>query len=122
MTPTGLATVLLAGVLALAVGGCGTLKIIIGERTAPEVLESSLIVGVSTEEDVVRLLGKQPSGKGRSLLPIGAVQRPMDMWAYEYSEAEVDIPMVKDVRSTYLFVYFDQGRYQGYMWFSSLPQ
>ena len=46
----------------------------------------------------------------------------MDMWTYEYSQAYVDIPAITDIRSTYLFVYFEEGRYQGYMWFTSLPR
>jgi hypothetical protein len=122
MRPSRLAILLLAGVLSVVVGGCGMVTVTVGQRPAADVLDASLAIGVSTEDDVLRVLGLRPFGKGRSLLPVGTVQRPMDMWTYEYSEAYVDIPTITDIRSTYLFVYFEEGRYQGYMWFTSLPR
>jgi len=39
------------------------------------------------------------------------------MWSYYYEEGTL-----KDARRIFLFVYFDQDMYDGYMWFSSLPK
>lgn len=86
----------------------------IGNRPNADVLESSLRLRESTPADVVAVLG-QPDGKGRALLPIDS--KPRTMWSYYYEEGDL-----KDSRRIFLFVYFDKGLYDGYMWFSSLPK
>ena len=70
--------------------------------------------GTSTKADVLRLLGP-PSGGGRSQFPVE--DRARDLWCYYYEESTM-----KDAQRIFLFVYFLEGRFDGYMWFSSLPQ
>jgi hypothetical protein len=41
---------------------------------------------------------------------------PRDVWYYYYEEATT-----KDSQRIFLYVFFDDDRYGGYMWFSSLP-
>lgn len=112
---------LVVAVLAVTLGGCLSIVVTSGRRPNPEMLETELRVGASTEADVLRVLGP-PDGRGRSLLPIGSTQRPMTMWAYAFMEGHVDLPTIRDIRAAQVYVYFDEGRLQGYMWFSSLPR
>ncbi len=120
MTTRAVRRAVVAVLGAVLLAGCGSVTISMGRQPDPALLDRELVVGQSTDADVLRVLGP-PFGKGRALLPLGAAQRPMTMWDYEYSEAYVDIPTMRDLRSIYLFVYLDEGRFQGYMWFSSLP-
>jgi hypothetical protein len=101
-------------VLALSLFACAELRIRAGTRPDIAVLEQRLVLGQSSESDVAKALG-QPAGRGRSLLPFK--QAPRDMWSYYYEEGTL-----QDDRRTFLFVFFDKGYYDGYMWFSSLPQ
>jgi hypothetical protein len=41
---------------------------------------------------------------------------PRDLWVYYYEEGSLT-----DDRRIFLFVFFKQDRYDGYLWFSSLP-
>ncbi len=100
-------------IFALAVG-CMDIRMRIGERPNVDLLETALRLRESTPPDVLRVLGP-PFGKGQVLLPIDP--KPRAMWSYYYEEGDM-----KDIRRIFLFVYFDQDRYDGYMWFSSLPQ
>ena len=106
--------------LALTLGGCPSMLVTSGQRPRLDVLGAELTLGTSTEADARRVLGP-PDGRGRSLLPVGASQRPMAMWTYAYVEGWVDVPRMRDMRSAQLYLYFDEGRLQGFMWFSSLP-
>jgi hypothetical protein len=105
----GALSLLLFSSLAL---GCMDIRMRIGERPNTDLLETALRLGESTPPDVLRVLGT-PFGKGQALLPIDP--RPRAMWSYYYEEGDL-----KDSRRIFLFVYFDQDRYDGYMWFSSL--
>lgn len=120
MTMAALHRMVLAGLTAALLTGCGSVTMSVGRQPDAARLDRELVVGQSTEEDVLRVLG-QPFGKGRALLPLGSATVPMTMWDYEYSEVYVHSLTVRDVRSIYLFVYLDRGRFQGYLWFSSLP-
>jgi len=48
------------------------------------------------------------------------------MWSYYYEKGFIKVRdsgrLDAEMRRTFLFVYFDHERYDGYMWFSSLPQ
>lgn len=79
-----------------------------------DALERTLRVGQSTQSDVVLALG-QPFGKGQLMFPVDP--KPRTLWSYYYGEGDTE-----DARGLYLFVFFDQDRYDGYMWFSSLKQ
>lgn len=94
--------------------GCANIPVRMGTRPNAEVLESSLRLGESTRADVLAVLG-MPDGKGSAMLPIDT--QPRTLWSYYYGEGDL-----KDSRQIFLFVYFDQDRYDGYMWFSSLPK
>ena len=94
------------------VAGCVELKVRVGSNFDTATL-NQLRLGESTSDDVLALLG-QPYGEGRSYLPFQ--QEHLDMWSYYY-----EIGTLSDDRRTFLFVYFDDGIYDGHMWFSSLP-
>ena len=100
--------------LSPAVLGCGDIRMRIGNRPNPDLLETVLRVGESTRADVRAALG-QPFGTGRSMASIDPA--PRTVWSYYYEEGDL-----KDARRIFLFVYFNQDRYDGYMWFSSLPK
>ena len=112
--------VALAVLLTLFVaGGCMTAKILVGRELDPGLVERGLTIGQSTTADVLALLG-EPRGKGRAYLPID--NGPRTLWAYVYSEGNVESNEIKDLRRTELWIYFDGDRYDGYLWFSSLPK
>jgi len=98
----------------LAAGCAIPISIVIGSRPNTEILETSLRIGESTREHVVATLG-QPYAKGRWMMPID--DRARTLWTYYYEDG-----LLADARRIVLFVYFDQDRYDGYMWFSSLPK
>lgn len=101
-------------VLTLLLHGCMDIHVRAGSRPNPDVLENTLQIGQSTRADVVAALG-EPYGKGREMLPF--VQEPRTLWSYYYEEGDM-----KESRRIFLFVFLKQDRYDGYMWFSSLPK
>jgi hypothetical protein len=86
----------------------------VGNKVQPHVIETALKVGESSTEDVLKVLG-EPIGRGRALLPIDPA--PRTLWTYYYEEGDT-----KQYDRMFLFVYFLQNRYDGYMWFSSLAE
>lgn len=98
--------------LSMAMSAC-SIDVRMGRRPDVQELEKNLRLQESTSRDVRAVLG-EPFGRGKAMLP-GFHSTPRIMWSYYYGEASL-----KDARSTYLFVFFDQDRYDGYMWFSSL--
>ncbi|MBI2876415.1 MAG: hypothetical protein HYY20_06000 [Candidatus Tectomicrobia bacterium] len=112
-------------ILISTLAACTTLQVRAGgKRPNPEVLEKTLRPGESTPADVLAALG-EPDGKGREMLPVG--RTPRTLWSYYYEEGSLEnmglvINKLKDSRRIFLFVFFDQDRYDGYMWFSSLPK
>ena len=97
----------------IVVSACVDLRIRAGNEIALPALEN-LQVGVSTSSEVREVLG-DPYGTGRSYLPFQSEQ--IDMWSYYY-----ELGTMSDDRRTFLFVYLDEGVFDGYMWFSSLPE
>lgn len=93
--------------------GCGNITVRAGYKPNLIALEKTLTQGVSTEQDVAKALGT-PVGKGREMLPF--MDKPRDTWTYYYEEGDLT-----DDRRLFLFVFFANQRYDGYMWFSSLP-
>jgi hypothetical protein len=110
----GLLTLTIVFSAIIVTGYAADMRDRIGNRPNVDLLERSLRVGQSTRADVFTALG-QPSGKGRVMLPSDSMSRMV--WSYYYAEAAG-----KDVRRIFLFVYFDGDRYDGYLWFSSLPK
>ena len=100
-------------IIAVLISSCANIRLRMGQRPDIDALEKSLRIGESTSKDVVSVLG-EPFGKGRIMLPIDP--KPRTMWTYYYAEGDL-----QDARGIYLFVHFDQDRYDGYMWFASLP-
>ena len=119
----------------LQVAGCADIRFRVGSQPKIEVLDQYLRIGESTREDVLAALGL-PHGKGRAMLPFDEmllspdlrarlktgriVVRPRTLWSYYYEEGLVPATGEGDARRIFLFVFFDQDRYEGYMWFSSL--
>ncbi len=95
--------------------GCLDVRVRAGTSVDERLLEQSLVMGKSTMDDVRNVLG-EPFGRGASMLPMQ--DAPRTMWSYYYEEGTL-----KDDRRKFLFVYFSpDNRYEGYMWFSSLPR
>jgi len=103
-------TAILAACMAL--GACVDIKVRAGNEIDLPALQE-LQIGESTSDDVQATLGT-PFGTGRSYLPFQSEH--MEMWSYYY-----ELGTMSDDRRTFLFVYMDDGVYDGYMWFSSLP-
>lgn len=100
-------------VIVIFTSGCTNMKFKAGKQVDPGVIGKTLHLKESTTTDVLNVLG-EPFGKGKAMLPV-AHETPRTMWTYFYEQGDM-----KDSRGMYLFVFFDQGRYDGYMWFSSL--
>ena len=94
--------------------GCVNVTVRAGVKPNISALEKKLVQGVSTEQDIIKALGT-PTGKGREMLPF--MDAPRDTWTYYYEEGDM-----KDDRRLFLFVFVKNQRYDGYMWFSSLPE
>ena len=111
-----LTKVLTAAIAVTAIAGCdAALNIRTGEKPNIQALEQTLQLRQSTTADVRGVLG-EPYGRGRMMFP--GRSEPRDLWTYYYEEGST-----KDARRTMLWVSFDrEGHYDGYMWFSSLPQ
>jgi len=73
-----------------------------------------LTISVSTKADVLEKIGT-PRSTGRVMFP--HEDSPKDLWCYYYEESTLS-----ESQRFFLFVFFNQERYTGYMWFSSLPQ
>jgi hypothetical protein len=95
---------------------CSGIQLRAGNRPNVDLLEKPLRLGESTRADVLTALG-EPIGKGRAFLPIDPKLKTATMWSYYYEEGTFE-----DDRRIFLFVFFDEDRYDGYMWFSSLPK
>lgn len=99
-------------IIILTISGCN-IQMRAGRLPNMQALEDSLQPGVSTRLDVLRELG-EPFGRGREMLP--TAQAPRTLWSYYYEEGNL-----QDDRRMFLFVFLDGDRFDGYMWFSSLP-
>lgn len=112
----GTLALLLIGVVLAGCGGARTT----GKFVETSRIESELERGVSTKEDVRRVLG-EPKGSGDAILPSHTELR--EVWYYEDMETtdtEVTAGVVwLDVRYQVLVVFFRQEKFDGFMWFSS---
>jgi hypothetical protein len=84
-------------------------------------LETELKKGVSTIEDVKRVLGT-PTGSGAAFLAV-VQQRPEEMWFYQ----DIELTDIKSspgqldlkIRQQILIVFVRDGLFDGFMWFSN---
>jgi hypothetical protein len=95
----------------LLLGGCGGILIQFGKMPETSMLETSLQPEISKKSDVFRVLGK-PRNIGGAMLPVH--DSPREMWVYYYEEATSN-----DAQRIFLFVFFIEEYYDGYLWFSS---
>jgi hypothetical protein len=79
-------------------------------------LQSSLRVGESTAEEVRTALGP-PDGVGSSQTPIES--QPREMWAYYAERDTIESMRATSSSRTMLLVYIREGRFDGYLWFTS---
>lgn len=96
----------------LVTSGCSPV-VRFGRMPDTSKLETSLDPAISTRADVLRVLGV-PRNSGGAMFPNH--DSPRDMWVYYYEEGTTT-----DDRRIFLFVFFNDNRYEGYLWFSSLP-
>ena len=115
--------VLLALVVGLLTTACTESRYEVGNPIDIEALEGKLRPGESSVAEVKAVLG-EPSGNGVVFLPIDT--HPRMMWSYYYEKGLIKAGsggnLDAEMRRTFLFVYFDEDRYDGYMWFSSLSE
>ena len=117
--------ILVAG-LAFQIAACSTVESPkFGGYVRPNenLLETILVIGVSTKAQVKQILG-EPGGPGGIYLPIDP--KPRESWTYNYEKGSIGKSKrgrqtLNSIR-TYLFIYFDKDIYDGYMWFSSVPK
>jgi hypothetical protein len=102
-------------VISTLASSCMDIRFQMGRQTDPSLIEKSLLLKESTTADVLAALG-EPFGKGKAMLPL-AHPTARTMWTYYYGEGDM-----KDGRGMYVFVFFDQDCYDGYMWFSNLAK
>jgi hypothetical protein len=95
----------------LAAGGCA-MPVFKAGKPPPVDRLAQLKVAVSTTEEVRAALG-EPQGRGAVRLPQTGLQ---DIWLYEY---DVVNGFTAHLRILMVFVDKEEGRYGGYMWFSS---
>jgi hypothetical protein len=93
----------------------------VNTRPDVRVLDTGLVPGHSTAADVRTLFG-EPNGRGRIYMPVDS--EPREVWSYYHERGSIESgtggQIDVDMRRMFLFVYFLNGRYDGYMWFSSL--
>jgi hypothetical protein len=102
----------------LAAAGCVSGRMEMGVEPRVERLERDLQIGKSTAADVRRVLG-EPDGRGQSSL--GIHEGPRTVWSYYYEFSDFSGSQVERWGRTFLWVYLDGEVYDGYLWFSSLP-
>lgn len=103
---------LMLAITVVSISGCN-IHVTAGYKPDLTALESRLKQGQSTQQDVQKMLG-EPVGKGKEMFPF--MDQPRITWTYYYEEGDI-----KDDRRLFLFVFFDNQRHDGYLWFSSLP-
>jgi hypothetical protein len=114
--------------IACALWGCGPAKVSTGAFRDTQGIESRLQRGVSTADDVRRLLG-EPNGHGELLLSV--LDGPRQIWYYEDVELTQAAPVRMgsslgqantiqlSLRQQILIVFLHGGRYDGVMWSSN---
>jgi hypothetical protein len=111
-------TVLFLLAVSVFLTGCGPMQVRAGKKPDVSVLQKSLQVGKSTQQDVRAVIG-EPDGQGRSMFPWQ--DSPRTLWSYYYEEGVIDMGgSGSDDRRIFLFLFFDGDKYDGYMWFSNL--
>jgi hypothetical protein len=99
-----------AALVALSLSAC-SVSVVAGRFASLDGLDR-LKPGESTRAEALQEIG-HPYGCGRAQFP--DEREPRDVCYYYYGEATL-----KDSHGMYLLVFFREGRYDGYMWFSSL--
>jgi len=100
--------------ISVVTNGCVGMKYRVGNRPDPSLLETKLSVGKSNSEEVIGALGK-PDGKGAAMFTM--YSQPSQLWSYYYEEGTME-----EARRIFLFIFMNEDRYDGYMWFSSLQE
>ena len=99
-------TILLMTILGLS--GCADLRLRMGTETQPQNIETVLRFNESTQSDVRQLFGA-PDGVGAYVSPINGEYSTV--WSYYFAEGTM-----KTMDDIYLFIYFDNDIYEGYLW------
>jgi len=113
--------VLLWALILMLLIGCAPKRMTTGAFKQLTRIDEQFKRGVSTKEDVKRILGS-PRGGGSAILPPD--RRLREVWFYEDIEVlNVTSPkpgiMRMDVRQQILLMFFEEGVFDGYMWFSN---
>lgn len=116
-----IAFVLVCALASMLLSGCFPNRTTTGAFRQVARIDEELKRGVSTREDVRRVLGP-PNGGGSAILPPDRILR--DVWFYEDIEVLNAVSpkpgfVRMDVRQQILLVFFDEEVFDGYMWFSN---
>lgn len=95
----------------LGLSGCADIRLRMGTETQPQNIESVLRLNQSTQSDVKQIFGA-PDGTGAYVSPITG--KYSTVWSYYFAEGTL-----KSMDDTYLFIYFDNDVYEGYLWFEN---
>lgn len=93
--------------------GCVEISAVAGTDTDLGRIDERLVMGVSTEREVVGILGR-PYGRGREWAPPS--DQPRDVLTYYYEVSDL-----KETTREFLFVFLEEGVFDGYLWFSNIP-
>lgn len=104
------AKLLAMGAALTLLAACAIPTIDFGSPPATDAL-GTLTPNVSTDSDVVKAIG-EPEGRG--VAEHRPNERPRNVWFY-YFVTNVGM----NVEGKYLFVFLDDRKYEGYLWFSS---
>ena len=91
--------------------GCADIRLRMGTETQPQNIETVLQLNQSTQSDVRQMFGA-PDGIGAYVSPITG--KYSTVWSYYFAEGTL-----KSMDDTFLFVYFDNDVYEGYLWLSN---
>lgn len=111
-------------ILATSVANAKTFSIATREFAHVSLIETELKRGVSTKEDVRRILG-DPSGFGGAILPTSV--KANNIWFYE-DMATTGIAsaqggfMEMRMRMQYLLIFFDNDTFDGFMWWTNVEE
>ena len=107
-------SILRIAAISLLLNACTATAVEFGNQPDVDRLDS-LEIGISTPTDVLIALG-EPRGEGAAEFN-PQPGRPRRIWFYEYFRT-----VNRDIDLTILIILFENDRYDGYWWFSSVDK
>ena len=95
----------------LTLSGCVSIQLRMGTETQPQNIETVLQLKQSTQEDVKKVFGP-PDGLGAYVSPVTG--KYSTVWSYYFAQGTLET-----MDDTFLYIYFDDDIYEGYLWFEN---